>query len=352
MGADAALSTQGALVVSLDFELAWGVRDTLDVEGSYRENVLGARAIIPRLLDLFGRYDVAATWATVGFLFADSRDELEALRPVVRPAYRDPRLDPYRQVLGENERDDPLHFAPSLVRQIAECPRQRLGSHTFSHFYALEPGASLDAFEADLAAAVAIAKQRGIRLRSLVFPRNQVTAACLAALPALGFDVVRGPAPNVLNRPGPGRAGALPVRALRLLDTYLPLTGANAASWRSLALHDGVLDVPGSHFLRPWRTHVGSWQERRVIGAMRAAAERGAVFHLWWHPHNMGIEQDENLASLERVLRAFVRLRDERGFESLALEDVADRVRGMAPQPFALDDRVDAVAAPSSSKRP
>ena len=33
----------GALVLSLDFELAWGVRDTLGSDGPYRGHLLGAR---------------------------------------------------------------------------------------------------------------------------------------------------------------------------------------------------------------------------------------------------------------------------------------------------------------------
>src|SRR5262245_13071649 len=58
----------GALVISLDFELHWGVRDKRPVDGSYRENLLGAREAIPRMLDLFEEFGIAATWATVGFL--------------------------------------------------------------------------------------------------------------------------------------------------------------------------------------------------------------------------------------------------------------------------------------------
>ena len=59
----------GALVISLDFELHWGVRDKRPVDGPYRENLLGAREAIPQMLDLFEEFGVAATWATVGFLF-------------------------------------------------------------------------------------------------------------------------------------------------------------------------------------------------------------------------------------------------------------------------------------------
>src|ERR1700686_2907278 len=46
----------GAFVISLDFELHWGVRDHERPNGPYGPNLLGARKAIPRLLELFERY--------------------------------------------------------------------------------------------------------------------------------------------------------------------------------------------------------------------------------------------------------------------------------------------------------
>ena len=65
----------GALVISLDFELYWGVRDKRSL-AQYGRNILGGRKAIPRMLDLFAERDVGATWATVGFVFCGSKDEV------------------------------------------------------------------------------------------------------------------------------------------------------------------------------------------------------------------------------------------------------------------------------------
>ena len=96
-----ALSTaergRGVLVISLDFELHWGVFDHLSVE-EYRANLLGARACIPRMLELFEEFEVHATWATVGLLFFGARDDLIGGLPVERPQYADPRLSAYSLV--------------------------------------------------------------------------------------------------------------------------------------------------------------------------------------------------------------------------------------------------------------
>ena len=64
----------GTLIVSLDFELFWGMLDVCPLE-KYQENVLGVRRAIPRLLRLFREHDIHATWAAVGFLFAHNRQE-------------------------------------------------------------------------------------------------------------------------------------------------------------------------------------------------------------------------------------------------------------------------------------
>ena len=105
--ADADGRRAGALVLSLDFELAWGVRGR---GAGYDARLRGARAAIPRLLSLFEDRGVAATWATVGFLFADSREELAAASPPAseRPRYEEPALDPYGQ-----------HIHPALPTQHA-----------------------------------------------------------------------------------------------------------------------------------------------------------------------------------------------------------------------------------------
>ena len=62
----------GQFVISLDFELLWGVRDHAD-RTSYGKNVLGARDAVPQMLEIFAQNSIRATWATVGFLFCETR---------------------------------------------------------------------------------------------------------------------------------------------------------------------------------------------------------------------------------------------------------------------------------------
>jgi peptidoglycan/xylan/chitin deacetylase (PgdA/CDA1 family) len=101
------------------------------------------------MLELFQHYQIHATWATVGFLLCRDRSELLAAVPNTLPQYEDDALNPYTHLyeVGNAEEDDPFHFAKSLVDLIVDTPGQELGSHTFSHYYCLEPGRQSKALE-------------------------------------------------------------------------------------------------------------------------------------------------------------------------------------------------------------
>ena len=185
----------GALVISLDFELHWGVRDHVAPRRMLcTARLPEARRAVEDMLTVFGARHIRATWATVGFLFASNRREVERPRPRdLRPTYARAELNPYVEPIGDDEEHDPEHLAGSLVELIAASAGQEVGSHTFSHYYCLEPGQNEATFRADLAAAQSIARGRGIELTSLVLPRNQWNPAYAEAVLDLGFRCIRGP---------------------------------------------------------------------------------------------------------------------------------------------------------------
>lgn len=312
----------GEFVISLDFELLWGVRDHATRE-SYGANVLGGREAIPRILNLFEHHSISATWATVGLMMAESRDELMASLPPeeLRPRYANSCLSSYGYLdeVGEDERRDPHYYGMSLVRRILECPGQEIGTHTHSHFYCLEPGQTIEAFEADLAAAQRLAKTKRITLRSIVFPRNQFSPAHLSACERHGIEVYRGnPQPWAYQAADGSRQTPLR-RALRLVDAHTGLLGAKTY----LRNEEQLVNVPASQFLRPKvgkLAHLHPAHIRTIKRAMTTAARRGAGFHLWWHPHNFGQSALNNLAALEDLLSHFSVLRDEFGFISKSME--------------------------------
>lgn len=321
----------GAFVISLDFELAWGFGRNAAADGVHRARLLGARAIIPHLLEIFEEFDMAVTWAVVGFLFAESRTELERSSPSKRPEYRDPALSPYAEEIGEDECEDPFHFAPSLIRAIRRSPRQEIATHTFSHYYCLEPGQNREAFSADLQAARGIAGRDGIELRSIAFPRNQHNPEYDALLLDHGISGYRGNPPNRAWRFNDTRESRRRgKRAMRLIDAYLAVTGAGTTPWGKILQPSGLTDIRATRPLGPYRPELRYLEERRmqrIRQGIRHAALNREIFHIWWHPHNFGLFPKQNMTFLRRVLEEVGQCRSEHGLLSLSMADVDRMVR-------------------------
>jgi peptidoglycan/xylan/chitin deacetylase (PgdA/CDA1 family) len=310
-----------SFIISLDFELFWGVTDIATIAG-YGRHVEGEWDAIPGMLALFRRYKVHATWATVGMAMCRDYREWNDIRPSLLPRYRNARASNYRY--GHLARDYPrLFFARALVDRILDTPGQELASHTYSHFFCDEEGATPEQFAADMDCAALIGKQAGVKLHSLVLPRNQVRGDYLDVLPAAGIKVFRGNPDHWLYRSGHSVPGGLAGRAARLADAWVPLTRIRT---RARRMGNGLVDVPASLFLRPWcnrLAHVEPVRIRRLCSAMTRAARSNDVFHLWWHPHNFGINRQENLAMLETVLRHYEKLSHEYGMRTMTMHEFA-----------------------------
>jgi peptidoglycan/xylan/chitin deacetylase (PgdA/CDA1 family) len=321
---------KGYFVVSLDFELFWGMTDATTL-ATYRDNIAGERTAIPRMLKLFSEYGIHATWATVGMAMCRTKTELLSLLPPhdLRPTYPDPRMSTYHYIeqtkLGESELDDIYHYGPSLVEEILKTPNQELANHTFSHYYAVDGSANSDAILArDLDAHAAIAKTYGITTSSIIFPRNQVNDTALPVLKEKGMTAYRGTEDHFLYRARGYQDQSLFIRALRLIDHYINISGSHTYP-RPRADARGLINIPASRFLRPYMKML-AWLEPlrmfRIKRAMTRAAKHGEVFHLWWHPHNFGINQKENFRNLTNILEHYKMLQEKYGMRSVSMKEI------------------------------
>ena len=324
----------GALVISLDFELHWGVRDHVTRDDALYRHLINARGAVADLLRVFTARRIRATWATVGFLFASTRAEVNAHIPIERPVYVRAELNPYVETIGLDEEHDPEHLAGSLVELISASAGQEVGSHTFSHYYCLEQGQNEGTFRADLAAAQSIARRRGLELTSLVLPRNQWNPAYAGAVRDLGFLCIRGPQ-RTWGHQARQRGNQRNLhRVARLADTYIGASPPPTTGWPDVLRPSGLCDIPASAFLRPFnpaRRRLEPFRLARLRSGMRHAARNGRIFHLWWHPHNFSQHRSENFAVLEQLLDEFDRLAASDGMQTLTMADVAAAVAPAEP---------------------
>jgi peptidoglycan/xylan/chitin deacetylase (PgdA/CDA1 family) len=318
---------RGLFVISLDFELLWGVRDKRTIE-TYGANLRGVREVIPSLLELFDTFGIQSTFATVGFLFARDRQELTSHLPEELPGYAQKKYSPYEagylEHIGTSEKDDQYHYAASLIEKIRDAG-QEIGSHTFSHYYCLE-GASLSSFEADLRAAKKIASGYGLDLKSIVFPRNQYSTEHLAICSKLGFTSYRGNERSAVYQPRKNEDLERKVRAVKFADSYTNLTGHHTFT---IEKNEGMVNIPASRFLRPYSKKLSLLDPlrlQRIRSSMHYAAENNEAFHLWWHPHNFGINLAGNLKFLRAILEHYQVLQKEFGMESKSMKQIAEEI--------------------------
>ncbi len=323
----------GYFVISIDFELFWGMFDKATLS-TYGDRVTGERTAIPRMLEMFSDYGIHATWATVGMLMARNKKELISLLPPehLRPRYSDTRMSAYHYLatakIGESEMTDIFHFGNDLVQKIIQTPYQELGNHTFSHFYCIdgrhnEPSV----FEADLDAHARVSATYNIQTTSIVFPRNQTSDQSLRTCAKKGILAYRGTELHPLYTPREDAKQSLPMRLIRLVDHYINISGYHTYALPKY-ISGRPINIPSSRFFRPWSKTLSFFESlkvRRITNAMTHAAKRGEVFHLWWHPHNFGIDQVENFTNLKKVIEHYLILKKEYGMESVSMQELGER---------------------------
>ncbi|MBL0145291.1 MAG: polysaccharide deacetylase family protein [Chitinophagaceae bacterium] len=320
----------GNFVISLDFEIYWGVWDVVKLE-NYSNHLHGVRQVIPGLLNLFSKYNIEATFATVGFLFFENKEQLLQNIPKEKPSYTNKKISPYEShlhLVGNNEADDPVHFAPTLLKLIKEA-KQEVGCHTFSHYYCLEDGQTVEEFRQDLQAAKAIAKQLGVELKSFIFPRNQYNETYLATCKQEGIIAYRGNENSWLYEAKNYESETYLRRALRLADAYINLTGHHChdVKWQN---ENEPCNIPASRFLRQYKkgsAFLEGLRLQRIKKSMTHAARKGLTYHLWWHPHNFGVNLKENLSFLEEILKHYQLLQSKYNFKSTNMQNLAQASR-------------------------
>lgn len=314
---------KGAFVISLDFELLWGVFDKVDwtKKAGYFNNT---RRVIPEVLQLFEKYNVSCTWATVGMLFNKDWEEWNMNIPSNLPEYSNEKLSAYHfgKTIQTKETEKSC-FAPGLIKQIAETPKQEIGTHTYSHYYCLEPGQTDSSFRSDLEKAQEMASNIKIELKSLVFPRNQYNSNYLKTCEELGVKTIRT---NPVNWYWQNtQKDSLSQKVFRTGDAYLGFQDKPYDFSEIQKFSPGISGQKASRLLRPYssKKSLNSFKLRRIFSEMSHAAKNNKIYHLWWHPHNFGNNSDRNLGELEQILKHYKQLSKRYDFESFNMKTLA-----------------------------
>jgi hypothetical protein len=135
----------GVFCISIDFELLWGRRDMPNLD-YFEKRIPEERKVINRILKLFEKYDIPATWAMVGKIY---------------------------------EIGDPNYSGIDIIKKIEKVKDQEIGSHSYTH-----------AVFTEITKNKAINEFIKFKKKSFVFPRNKVKY--LQELKSAGFKTYRG----------------------------------------------------------------------------------------------------------------------------------------------------------------
>lgn len=315
----------GCFVISLDFEMMWGGIDIWTPNDYGKSHVEQVRDVIKRLIDLFNKYHVHATFATVGLMMNHDKKEATENLPYSVPTYNDNKKSPYyNQYINHIEnKDEHLYFAPDLIEFLKVQPGIEIGTHTYSHYYCWEEGQTIEQFDADINMACKVAKENGIQLNSIVFPRNQVSDEHLKICAKYGIQTYRGNPKKYFENTN-NRFRVLYKKASRLLDAYINWGGVTCTPYHEIYLNEKPLNIPASRMLRPYMKKLcflEPLRKRRLKKEMIYAAENHELYHLWWHPHNFGADMEKNFSFLEDILKCYQKCNQKYGMQSMTMNE-------------------------------
>lgn len=300
---------RAAFIISIDTEMAWGANHSQGARYRYDEE----RAHLARLVDLFDRYEIPATWAIVGHLMLESCEPVEGIKhpEVLRPSYDWFDGDWFGDDPATRAERSPNWYAPDLIDLLrrAKTP-QEIASHGFSHMIADDPGCDRATYASEIRAAVRAAEAHDVILRSFVYPRNSIRHQDVLA--DHGFVAYRG------KRPAPARP---PSRRERIVDL---VRGSEASTVRPI--REGQLwNFPATIMFdidrrpRTWPLWI-----RQVASRLDQAVDRRGLFHLWFHPHNLRDRPEQSFTALERICRAAADHRTRGALDTITMTDLAD----------------------------
>lgn len=294
------------LIISMDTELLWGSTtidklNFLKSKGDLRKNT------IYRLLRLFKKYKIPVTWAIVGHLFLEKCDKSSCLvwRNIEEHNYRrDWYIDPFSSI-----KEDPSYYGSDIVESILNDPiDHEIGYHSFSHPRFNE--ISREMAEDELKEAKKIEKEWGIKLKSFVFPRDEIAHVDL--LKQNGFEIYRGVKTRKYNP-----KQILPVRKLQGgIDKVI----APPVEPRWV---DSIWAIPSSMFFCDPQLKF-SVLPRAKIGLNRAI-NSNKVFHVFLHPWNL-LLYNRLKDDLDEFLSYVSKKRDKGEVDVMTMGELADKL--------------------------
>jgi len=290
--------SKGIIIFSADFEMSWAFRFSKKKQNISEQLGLQERYNVPILLELFDKYKIPVTWATVGHLFLDQCNIEDNNLPhsnMPRPDFFENKNwfykagDWYAHDPCSNVERSPGWYAPDLIKKILEADTQHeIGCHTFSHIDCTEKNCSPELFLAEITKCKSLAEKRNLFLKSMVYPGG--TIGNLTLLKLYGFTSYRKPMKFDIDMP-------------KIHD-------------------DGLIALPSTLGLDKdpygWSKEFHLYRIRKLL---QKTLKKRMMCHLWFHP-SMDKWYIKNVFPL--ILEEVALLRDKGKLDIFTMEQAAE----------------------------
>ena len=266
---------KSGLIISIDFELDWGYNNA-NTPLTNSEIKQGLESLIV----ILNEHQVKSTWAIVGQLFENSKNEEDNSRT---------RLNWIENNLKNND----------LIE---------IGSHTYNHIFCKEVSNKLA--EKDFFSMRNVEKKNNIDFKSIVFPRNQYNKENLDLIKTNNYTHYRG----VLNKwylktSKNSKESKIKRNLIRVSDMFPFNRDVIISS------DNGLTSISDSRFFRFFPdSFFGKIISKIYLMVLkyelRQCIKRGNLYHIWFHPHNI-IKKPNGIKELDLFLKYFKKLKGE-----------------------------------------
>lgn len=321
------MSKKGIFTISIDYEFAWGYADkllSLEDKTRIRKEI----EIVKRLILLFEKYNIPATWAIVGHLLEKIEKKCEWSGDNLphpeykRPIYKNETHDYFFQHPDKNNYSDSLWYDnQKLILQIKQSSAcHEIASHSYAHIRYDEQNTNEQAICVDIANSQRVHTEEDLPYKSFVFPRN--VEGFHKQLQKAGLTHYRGNSykwymflPQLLQRLG------------HFCDYLIPSTPVSAP----LLHFSGLVNIResmlllGRNGLRKFITP--SMMIKKVKNGIQKASNKKEIFHLWFHPSNFSYDTEKQFWIFEEILKRATKMRDENKLDIQTMSAIGNKLK-------------------------
>ena len=264
---------KGSLCISIDCELAWGVAD--DISNKFINKTLDLDAdICLRLLNIFNDLNINATWAVVAAMLDSNNNMINVINS---KAWHNPMI---------------------IEKIIASKVFQEIASHSYSH-----PNFSNydeNYIEEDFQKAEYFFSKNKIKVKSFVFPRNQIRY--LNLLNKYGIKVYRSLDKNLYKRIY--KYNKFFDKIANVIDKTLPFSSntiiPKTSAYNLTELESSLLFI-SRYGYKKIISEYSIYSKAKLC--IDLAIKNKECFHLWFHPSNFYYNTDKQFNLFKKILK-------------------------------------------------